>query len=80
MIFVEAEVEEDGCKYIEGDTKAIWTYCNGQRKFGSSYCEHHHGICYLNEEDSKREIARMKILARSEVGFEKAHMIIGDRS
>jgi len=43
-----AEHDIDGCHYIIGELKSDepWHYCGRLRRQGSSYCDHHHTICY----------------------------------
>ena len=40
--------EQNGCLYIFGDLKSRepWHYCGAPRQEDSSYCDHHHAICY----------------------------------
>ncbi|MGE4528116.1 MAG: carph-isopro domain-containing protein [Rhodospirillaceae bacterium] len=41
-----------GCRYIAGDPKGEWAYCNKPLRPGSSYCAAHHALCRLPPEDS----------------------------
>jgi len=36
-----------GCRYIEGDPKQNWSYCNAKQQQGSPYCPTHHALCRL---------------------------------
>lgn len=40
-----------GCRYIDGDPKREWSYCNRPQRPGSAYCEHHHALCRVPADD-----------------------------
>ncbi len=41
-----ASRESSGCRYILGDPKGDWSYCDRETRKGSPYCDHHHALCY----------------------------------
>lgn len=77
-----------GCQYIEGDPREGAPKCGAPTKAGSSYCRHHHRVCYLpiGSDEEKREIARFNALANNmKIGFSAAHIvqepkILGDKT
>lgn len=38
--------EPVGCRWIDGDTRGAWSFCQDTQRDGSSYCEMHHGKAY----------------------------------
>ncbi|MBN2752619.1 MAG: hypothetical protein JXQ84_07910 [Rhodospirillaceae bacterium] len=40
-----------GCRYIDGDPKGVWAYCNRPQRPGSPYCEEHHALCRVSAKD-----------------------------
>lgn len=38
--------EPVGCRYISGDPKGVWSYCQEPQKPGSSMCPRHHAKCH----------------------------------
>lgn len=51
--------DREGCRYVLGDPgDDDWHYCGKKRKSGSSYCAHHHGLCYHLPRVSVRELER----------------------
>jgi len=43
-----------GCRYIAGDPKGEWSYCNAPQKPGSSYCPEHHALCCVPADDADK--------------------------
>jgi hypothetical protein len=41
-----------GCRYIAGDPKGAWSYCNRPQKPGSAYCAEHHALCRVPADDA----------------------------
>jgi len=52
-----------GCRYIAGDPRGTWAYCNKPVRPGSSYCAEHHALCRLSPEDPAA-LADMEASAR----------------
>jgi len=52
-----------GCRYIAGDPKGAWAYCNKPRRPGSPYCAEHHALCRLPPEDPAA-LADLEAVAR----------------
>lgn len=40
------ELKENDCRFPYGDTDKSFRFCGAPREKGSSYCGHHHHICY----------------------------------
>ena len=41
---VASSREPEGCRYIHGDPKGAWSYCNRPQRPGSPYCAEHHAL------------------------------------
>lgn len=39
--------EATGCRYIHGDPRATWSFCQEPQKAESSYCPTHHAACHI---------------------------------
>jgi hypothetical protein len=48
-----------GCRFLDDDYRA----CGEPRRAGSSYCDHHHAICYLPA-GSLAERERVRLMGR----------------
>lgn len=42
-----------GCRYITGDTKGEWSFCNRPQHAGSPYCAEHHALCRVPADDAE---------------------------
>lgn len=42
-----------GCRYIAGDTRGEWSYCNQPQRKGSPYCAEHHALCRVAPDDAE---------------------------
>lgn len=62
--------EPSGCRYIAGDPKGEWSYCNRPQKPGSAYCPEHHALCRVPSDDAD---------ALAEIAFAVAHAGRPDR-
>ncbi|PWC48182.1 hypothetical protein TSA6c_17315 [Azospirillum sp. TSA6c] len=63
--------EPVGCRWITGDIRETWSYCQAQQREGSSYCEHHHRKsratrATLEEVQRRADEARLKREATSQ--------------
>lgn len=38
--------EPVGCRWIDGDTRGAWSFCQDTQRSGSAYCERHHRMAY----------------------------------
>lgn len=38
--------EPVGCRWIDGDPRAVWSFCQDTQRGGSVYCERHHREAY----------------------------------
>ncbi len=58
-----------GCRYITGDTRAEWSYCNQPQRPGSPYCARHHALCRVPADDAEA-LAELERAADTAVGRE----------
>lgn len=54
-----------GCRWITGDLRQTWSFCQAPQREGSSYCEHHHlrsraGRATLESIEQRAEEARLR--------------------
>ena len=60
-----------GCRYIAGDTKGDWSYCNQPQQTGSPYCAHHHALCRVPADDAEALADLERIVAAAVPGRER---------
>lgn len=56
--------EPTGCRYIAGDPRGEWSYCNRPQAPGSAYCAEHHALCRVPADDAD---------ALAEIAYAAAH-------
>ena len=54
--------DPDGCRFILGGPSER-DYCGADRQTGSSYCAHHHAICYLPPKSPQERVVLREIAA-----------------
>ncbi len=59
--------EPVGCRWIDGDPRGNWSFCQAHQRPDSSYCEHHH---------SRTRITQKQALAMEARAAEARHVVV----
>lgn len=60
-----------GCRYIAGDPKGEWSYCNRAQRPGSPYCDDHHALCRVPADDAEALAEIDRAAAAAVPGWER---------
>jgi hypothetical protein len=52
---------DTGCAYVLEEANGRWRACGAQRRRLSSYCAHHHAVCYITS-GSNEELKLLRVV------------------